>query len=147
MVKQASQGGSIADLLDLDFGAPAPAVIGSVSSSPVAPAAKQAKSGGNDLLNLMDDDFGGLGGGAGVPPQSSSPLAGYGFTSSSPTSSPFSTGFSFPKQQVLAAATSSGLDLSVSAARRNGKPCLEMTFSNKSAAPMNDFAIQFNVNT
>ncbi|KAJ3025411.1 UNVERIFIED_CONTAM: AP-2 complex subunit beta [Siphonaria sp. JEL0065] len=121
----ASVGGNIENLLDLDFGTPA---VMPVAATPGA----HRPSNVDDLLGMdLGGNDGGLLGG----------LAG------SVTATGASSTIETPKAQLLTPDTAQGLDLTGSFVKRNGQLALDLHFSNKSVAPMSDFAIQFNVNS
>ena len=132
-----SKGDIIGNLLDLDFGTP---VVQPAAVSSGAPPVRQAI---DDLLSM---DIGGP-----VLPQSTvlntSPTYGLGGIIYGGVQGQQPTGFSFPKSVLLDSAQSQGLELSGTFVQRNGTIALDLTVSNKSSAPMSDFAIQFNVNT
>jgi len=52
-----------------------------------------------------------------------------------------------PKEIVLPADRASGMQVSAAFVRRDGHPCLDLSFSNMSSVPLSGFAIKFNVNS
>lgn len=98
-------------------------------SSPSSASAASGSGGGSGLASLGFASLGGLGTVA---------------TMSAPISV---SAFVAPKAILLAAAAGNGLEVSGTFARRNGRIYMDMTFTNRGAIPMTDFAIQFNVNT
>ncbi|KAJ3080526.1 hypothetical protein HDU99_008137 [Rhizoclosmatium hyalinum] len=121
-----SVGGNIENLLDLDFGAPV------TMPATVTTPGTHRPSNVDDLLGMMDlsgGNDGGLMGGMAGSPLGSAPA------------------IETPRVQLLSAESANGLDLTGCFAKRNGQLFLDMTFSNKSAGPLSDFAIQFNINS
>ncbi|ORY51611.1 Adaptor protein complex beta subunit [Rhizoclosmatium globosum] len=120
-----SVGGNIENLLDLDFGAPV------AMPATVTTPGTHRPSNVDDLLGMMDLSGGndGLMGGMAGSPLGSAPA------------------IETPRVQLLSAESANGLDLTGCFAKRNGQLFLDMTFSNKSAGPLSDFAIQFNINS
>ncbi len=51
-----------------------------------------------------------------------------------------------PKEIVLPADKAQGMQIAGAFVRKDGRPCLDLTFTNLSAAPMSGLAIKFNVN-
>ncbi|KAJ3189878.1 AP-2 complex subunit beta [Gaertneriomyces sp. JEL0708] len=146
-------GGGLENLLDLDFGGPVSTSVTTPSGAP--PPLTSTGSAIDDLLGLGD-----------IGSSASTPLSGFpGVIHSAATSDPFgglglaglgssSHGFgastpttSAPKTTFLTPAQANGLELSGVYSRRNGQLFLDMSFTNRSGAPMSEFAIQFNVNT
>ncbi|KAJ3061397.1 AP-1 complex subunit beta-1, partial [Podochytrium sp. JEL0797] len=120
-----SVGGNIENLLDLDFGAPV--------NTPTTTSTTQRASNVDDLLGMSDLSMsGGMDGG----------LMMMGGGMGMGTADVVETA----RVQLLSADAANGLDLTGCFAKRNGQLSLDMTFSNKSASSMTDFAIQFNVN-
>ena len=68
---------------------------------------------------------------------------------SSPAAAPAAPAgpLALPKENWLSAAKGNGLEISGSFVRRNGQIYQEMTFTNRGAVPLGDFAIQFNKNS
>ncbi|KAJ3282457.1 hypothetical protein HK104_010878 [Borealophlyctis nickersoniae] len=134
----AAVGGGIENLLDLDFGGPSDTAASPAGGS--APLTTQ-RSAIDDLLGLVDSEpssgssFSGLG------------SSGFGFGGTSFSGGSASGGFVFPKVPLLTMANAQGLDLQGTFARRNGEIFMDLTFANRTSAPMTDFAIQFNVNS
>ncbi|KAJ2992624.1 hypothetical protein HDV02_002958 [Globomyces sp. JEL0801] len=60
---------------------------------------------------------------------------------------PMSVSAPISKETFLSAESAQGFELVGNFTSKNGQVCMELTFTNKSAAPMSDFAIQFNVNS
>ncbi|KAJ3350612.1 AP-1 complex subunit beta-1 [Entophlyctis luteolus] len=120
-------GGNIENLMDLDFGSPAPVPMPTAVTTNL-PASASAANNIDDLLGIMD-----LG--------SSSSFHG--------TTAATSEAVETPRTQLLTAESSNGLDLAGWFSKRNGQMFLELAFTNKlssGGASMTDFAIQFNVN-
>ncbi|KAJ3125747.1 hypothetical protein HK098_008269 [Nowakowskiella sp. JEL0407] len=144
----AAAGGNIDNLLDLDFGVPAVSPQSQVASPPTK------SSGIDDLLGLMDmpattpstsNGLQGLGlgmqglnlGGASTTMNGKGMMNGGGFG-----------GLAVPQKTVyLAESAGQGLQIMGTIVKRNGQLSMEMDFTNKSMMVMNDFAIQFNVNS
>ncbi|KAL2918023.1 beta-adaptin [Polyrhizophydium stewartii] len=167
IVQEAAQAmgasGGVDNLLDLDFGTPAaqPAPVGGGLGGldmriggPATAAAPASKSGIDDLLSLdmgMGTAMPSLGGVAGVSVAPLGGLGGFSFggsnTSPIMSSPPGSARISLPKTPFLQPASSQGLDLSGTFARRGGSIMLDLTIANRGTGPMSGFAIQFNVNT
>ncbi|KAJ3309825.1 hypothetical protein HDV04_005604 [Boothiomyces sp. JEL0838] len=110
-------GNLIGDLLDLDFGAPPTTNI-----SPVV----QTKT--SNLMDLLDMDMGGP-----ITPATTTPSL----------SSPPAT----QQETFLSGANAKGLEMLGNFASRNGQLFMDLTITNKDSAVMNDFAVQFNVNS
>ncbi len=51
-----------------------------------------------------------------------------------------------PKEIWLPAAKGKGMEIAGTFSRKNGQPCMEMTFSNKAMQALGGFAIQLNKN-
>jgi len=58
-----------------------------------------------------------------------------------------STPQSDPKEVVLTADKGQGMQISGTFVRKEGRPCLDLTFTNRSSAPISGLAIKFNVNS
>eukprot|EP00158_Paraphelidium_tribonemae_P006780 Partr_v1_DN27967_c1_g1_i4_m11886 putative Adaptor-related protein complex len=112
-----------ADLLDLDFGGPAPAMT-------ISPQSQHAPF---DLLS-----------GSPPKPQGQVVVAANPFAQGDNV---FDSAFCFPPQPFLTAAQAKGFELTGTFSRRNGQPSMDLAFSNKSMTPLAEFAIQFNKNT
>ncbi|EGF80913.1 hypothetical protein BATDEDRAFT_87982 [Batrachochytrium dendrobatidis JAM81] len=126
----------IGNLLDLDFSTP---VIQPNLVASGANATTLDRRGITDLLSLDMD----------MSPVAPSPMNDGAFgldKMGSPGRTNSGPRYVFPKTVMLSASTSQGLDLSGTFAHRNGALFLDLSFSNASAGPMSEFAIQFNVN-
>ncbi|KAJ3055615.1 hypothetical protein HK097_009942 [Rhizophlyctis rosea] len=136
----AAVGGGIENLLDLDFGGPITTATPTSGGAGLTPQ----KSNIDDLLGLMDS-----GPGPSTPPYGTPTASGGfgGFNFGSSLGGGSGPSFSFPKTSLLTSADAQGLELQGTFSRKNGQPYLELTFGNRSGAPMSDFAIQFNVNS
>jgi len=158
--------GGVENLLDLDFDDSAPPK----SSTP--PSSAAPKSGMNDLLDLLNDDIPAMGNPMGMS-QPATPStnnvqndlmsilgSGNNAMGSSGLMSPSNSGLgglgslnmmSTPPQPqktvMLPANEGKGMEISAVFVKRQNKFFMELTFSNKTAQPLSEIAIQFNKNT
>jgi vesicle coat complex subunit len=153
--------GGVENLLDLDFDDSAPAPQSATPPSSAAP-----KSGSNDLLDLLDDipPMGNTGLSQPVTPSVSNSniqndlMSILGNSNNMGTSnnimSPGAGLSNFAnlnlqpqKTVMLPASDGKGMEISAVFVKRQNKFFMELTFSNKTAQPLSEIAIQFNKNT
>jgi len=158
--------GGVENLLDLDFD-------DSAAPKSSTPPSATTKSGMNDLLDLLNDDVPPMSAGLSQPATPSTNTqndllsilgSGNAMGSSglmSPNSglmSPSNSGLSGlnnlslgsqqpPKTVMLPANEGKGMEISAVFVKRLSKYFMELTFTNKTAQPLSEIAIQFNKNT
>ncbi|KAI8912920.1 adaptin N terminal region-domain-containing protein [Powellomyces hirtus] len=140
-------GGGIENLLDLDFGGSSDVLTtnshnaySSSSANPTPTTLRPQTSNIDDLLGLSNDHNGSSYG----SPSMASPSFSMGAFDSIAGNS---NSAAVERAEWLTPANAQGLELQGVFTKRHGQLGVDMRFVNRSAAPMTEFAIQFNVNS